>query len=135
MSEFVVEPWVNELGQTINPGDRVVAVGTSWKRTSIMTGEFEGVRYGDVFVYEDVKDANGETVMEERYGRQYPKRVGVTKRMITAVRVGQIPSRQWKYDHNAKKGEYINGFKKSTLPLMRVFKIDTPAAELSKVNL
>lgn len=136
MSEFVVEPWINELGQTINPGDQVVAVGTSWKRTKIMVGVFEGVRYGDVFTQEFVLDENGMRVLEEsRYGHKIAKRIGVTKRMITAVRVGQIPTRQYKYDYDTKTGAYVDGFKKSTLPLKRVFKIDTTAAEMSRVAL
>lgn len=135
MSEFVAEAWVNDLGQTINPGDAVVAVGTSYKTTNTTVGVFEGVRYGDINTYEQEIDADGNPVFYEWHGRQYPKNKLVIKRAVVAVRVGKIPVRRWKYDRNTRKGEHVDGFKTSTLPLKRVFKIDTTAAELSKVSL
>lgn len=40
---FVVESFVNSIGQTVNPGDDVVYVGSSWSNTSVNTGKFAGV--------------------------------------------------------------------------------------------
>lgn len=137
MSELVVEPWTNEFGQVINPGDEVIFAGTSWKQTRIRKGIFAGVRYADVYRSRIVKDANGNDVMEERYGRQYPKRESYTERAVVAVRVDQV-NRGFKYesgyDENNKyfykKTDEIN-YGVSTLPLKRVYKMDTSMADLA----
>lgn len=45
ISELVEEPFVNSIGQTINPGDTVVAVTTGYgHNVSTFTGVFKGVR-------------------------------------------------------------------------------------------
>lgn len=43
-SKLVVESFTNKIGQTLNPGDSVVAVTTGWHRVSVFTGKFAGVR-------------------------------------------------------------------------------------------
>jgi hypothetical protein len=138
MSELVVEPWTNEFGQVINPGDEVIFAGTSWKSTSIRKGIFGGVRYSDVSRYRDVKDADGNVVMEERYGRQLPKRERYTTREVVAVRVEQV-NRGHKYAYvtdpvtgknvYTKTNEVVYGV--STLPLKRVYKMDTSMVALA----
>jgi hypothetical protein len=45
ISELVEEPFVNSIGQTINPGDTIVAITTGYShRVSTFTGVFKGVR-------------------------------------------------------------------------------------------
>ena len=132
MSEFVEEDWVNELGQTISPGDKVIAIGTSYKTTNIMVGVFEGVRYDTWDTSEFVLDANGEKI---KGPHGYFERKIVSVRGVGSVRVGQIPTRRFKYDYVAKTGEWIDTVKKANLPLKRVFKIDTPVERLTKISL
>lgn len=138
MSELVVEPFTNEFGQVINPGDEVIFAGTSWKQTRIRKGIFAGVRYGLVTRSREVKDADGNTVMVEGYGgRMYPKRESYVTREIVAVRVEQV-NRGFKYDSGYdengkyfyKKTDKIN-YGVSTLPLKRVYKVDTSMAALA----
>jgi hypothetical protein len=138
MSELVVEPWTNEFGQVINPGDQVIFAGTSWKNTSIRKGVFGGVRYANVTKYRRVVDADGNPVMEtNRWGGQSQKTEYYTERAVVAVRVEKV-NRGFKYesgyDENGKyfykKTDEIN-YGVSTLPLKRVYKMDTSMADLA----
>jgi hypothetical protein len=140
MTEFVSEPWTNDLGQTINPGDEVIFAGTSWKQTTIRKGIFGGVRYGNVTRSFYVKDENGDFIKEdytERWsGKTYQrnKMESKTTREVVAVRVEKV-NRGFKYksyyDENGKyrheKTDEID-YGVSTLPLKRVYKIDTTLA-------
>lgn len=132
MSELVVEPFTNEFGQVINPGDEVIFAGTSWKNTSIRKGVFAGVRYADVRRYRPAVDANGNPIMEERWGRQYQKNEMYTERAIVAVRVEQVNrGRKYAYvDGKYTKTDEIH-YGVSTLPLKRVYKVDTSMAALA----
>ena len=138
MSELVVEPWTNEFGQTINPGDEVIFAGSSWKQTRIRKGIFGGVRYDNVSRYRDIKDADGNVVMEERYGRQYPKKERYTTREVVAVRVEKVNNGH-KYVHVTNPATGRKEYKKSdeihygvsTLPLKRVYKMDTSMSALA----
>lgn len=127
MSELVVESWTNAIGQTINPGDEVIYVGTGYGHSvSVNKGKFGGVRYGVVRRYRDKKDADGNVIMFERYGRQYPEREMYTTREPVAVRVEKVNrGKQYKYIDGkyTKTEEDIYGV--ATLPRMRVYKIDT----------
>lgn len=127
MSELVVESWTNAIGQTINPGDEVIYVGTGYGHSvSVNKGKFGGVRYADVRRYRDKKDADGNIIMYERYGGKYPKQEIYTTREPVAVRVEEV--------NRGRKYEYVNGkytqsgeihYGVATLPRMRVYKIDT----------
>lgn len=44
MSDLIVEPFTNHLGQTINPGDEVIAVGTSSHSVSVVKAVYDGFR-------------------------------------------------------------------------------------------
>lgn len=141
MSELVVEPWTNEFGQVINPGDQVIFAGTSWKNTSIRKGVFGGVRYDTVTKHRRVVDADGNPVMEtNRWGGESQKIEYYTERAVVAVRVEQV-NRGFKYesgyDENNKyfykKTDEIN-YGVSTLPLMRVYKMDTSMADLAGMS-
>lgn len=46
MSNFKAEPFTNEFGEVINPGDVVLYAATSWKSTSICRGVYEGCTHG-----------------------------------------------------------------------------------------
>ena len=47
VNRFVAEPFVNEFGETINPGDRVVYVTHSYKRVNMGKAWFDGVFKND----------------------------------------------------------------------------------------
>lgn len=127
MSELVVESWTNSIGQTINPGDEVIYVGTGYSHSvSVNKGVFAGVRYADVRRSRPVKDENGNIVMDERYGGRYPKQEIYTVREPVAVRVDKVNrGKQYKYIDGkyTKTEEDVYGV--ATLPRMRVYKIDT----------
>lgn len=132
MSELVVEPWTNAIGQTINPGDEVIYVGTGYGHSvSVKKGKFGGVRYADVRRYRPLKDADGNAIMDERYGGKYPKQEIYTSREPVAVRVEEV-NRGHKYTYGYdENGKYFSKesdeihYGVATLPRMRVYKIDT----------
>lgn len=137
MTELVVEPWTNEFGQVINPGEEVIFAGSSWKRTHISKGIFAGVRYADVTRTRYLKDENGQHIKEERKnaynGSTYfvNKSERVTTREVTAVRVDKV-NRGHKYayvDGKYTKTDEIQ-YGVSTLPLKRVYKMDTSMASM-----
>lgn len=105
VNRFSAEPFTNEFGQVINPGDPVIYAGSAWKSTRIRKAVFEGVYYGKNWRDE------GET--------------------IQAVRCGNIPTKKFvwdePYDRNKKdqKWHYEAGERKAILPLKRVYKLDT----------
>jgi hypothetical protein len=124
-TELVEEPFVNFIGQTINPGDKVVAVTTGYgHRVNIITGVFEGVR-----------------------------RTNSVKRTIVGSRIGGIPVKrtrvvytedgehaEMKYDYTTRKyipsGRRYNIIteltqRKSSLQRNRVFKVDTNLSEVT----
>lgn len=132
MSEFVVEPFTNEFGQVINPGEEVIFAGSSWNQTYIRKGVFAGVRYDNVTRTNYLKDENGELIKEEiksSYGGSTYYRYkseSVTTREVVAVRVEKV--------NRGKKWGYVDGkytmsdedhYGVSTLPLKRVYKLDT----------
>lgn len=136
-TELVIEPFINEFGQTINPGDEVIFAGTSWKQTRINKGIFAGVRYGNVTRTHYLKDENGQYIKEERKnaynGSTYfvNKTERVTSREVVAVRVEKV-NRGHKYayvDGKYTKTDEVQ-YGVSTLPLKRVYKIDTSMASL-----
>jgi hypothetical protein len=141
MSELVVEPWTNDIGQTINPGDEVIFAGTSWKQTYIRKGVFAGVRYADVTRTQYLKDENGNYIKEERTNAYNDttyfvnKIETVTTREVVAVRVEKVNrGKKWIYND---AGKYVQSeedvYGVSTLPLKRVYKIDTSLAAAHKV--
>lgn len=143
MSELVVEPWTNEFGQVINPGDEVIFAGTSWKRTSISKGIFGGVRYDNVTRTEYLTDESGRYIKEDYVDRwsgktyQRNKTKTSTTREVVAVRVEKV-NRGFKYncgyDENGKyratKTDEIN-YGVSTLRLKRVYKMNTSMSTLA----
>ena len=124
-TELVEEPFVNSIGQTINPGDKVVAVTTGYgHRVNIITGVFEGVRrlntgtkrivgsrIGGVPVKRNrvVYTEDGENI-EQRYDYQNRKMVPTGRRYNIITEVTQ---------------------RKSSLQQNRVFKVDTNLSEVT----
>lgn len=138
MSELVVESWNNEFGQTINPGDEVIYAGTSWKRTTMRKGIFAGVRYGNVTRTNYLKDSDGNYIKEEKInsynGKPYTvnKSERVTTREVVAVRVDKVKrGRKWGYvDGKYQKLDEVL-YSTATLPLMRVYKLNTSLDDLA----
>lgn len=123
VNEFVSWSFTNELGQTLNPGDSVVAVTTGYGHSvKVITGKFEGV----------YRSPNGQ---------------------IKGTRIGNVPTKvqvkeyaedgkyeEGKYDPNVRKyvrtGKRYNlipkvHYRKSSLQRNRVFKIETPLKEIT----
>lgn len=137
MSDLRAEPWTNSIGQVINPGDYVVAVSKSTGTVGISTGKFAGVRYGQVRKAFPVLDAEGNQVIVESYGHKYPKMELRLVEAIIGVSITDVPTSMYKNvaaPGEPYKYEKVIRMGKSTLPRMRVFKIDTPASELTKIN-
>jgi hypothetical protein len=139
MSELVVEPFVNEFGQVINPGDEIIFVGTSWKQTQIRKGVFGGVHYDMKYNSRDMKDADGNVVMETTpWGVTRQKRENYLERGVVSVRVEKVNrGPKWGYVDNPetgkreykKTGEIDYGI--STLPLKRVYRMDTSLVDMT----
>lgn len=125
MTDLVAEAFTNEFGQTIQPGDEVVYVGTGYGHsTSVNRGKFAGVYYGTGISY--VRNENGQYFRDENGNVKYE-----TKRYVKAVRVDSVPSK--KYDYKTR--QYSDTLRCAILPLKRVYKIDMPLAEMSGKHL
>ena len=125
MADLVAEAFTNELGQTIQPGDEVVYVGTGYGHSvRVRTGKFAGVYYDVGRHY--LKDEKGGYIRDE-HGR--PKHE--MKQYVKAVRVDGIPSK--KYDYKAR--QYTDTIRCAILPLKRVYKIDMPMKQLAGTHL
>ena len=139
MSELVIEPFKNEFDQVINPGEEVIFAATAWKSTTIRKGVFGGVHYGLVYKSREVKDADGNVVMETTpWGSTRPKRESYRERVIVSVRVDKVNrGRTWGYVTNAETGkkEYKPSdeiqYSVSTLPLKRVYKLNTSMVDMA----
>ena len=125
MADMVAEAFTNEFGQTIQPGDEVVYVGTGYGHSvSVNRGKFAGVYYTTRRVY--LKDEKGKYIKDENGNTKFE-----TKEVVKAVRVDNVPRRVWTYDYTARKGEHVDKLGCAVLPLKRVYKIDMPLAEMS----
>lgn len=128
VSKLVVEPFKNELGQTINPGDKVMAVTTGYGHTvDIITGVFEGVRR-----HNTSNNITGTSL------KDVP--VHYVEREYCDNGEHEETSYDWKTYKSVPTGRRYNLIKKvntrkSTLQLNRIFRLDTPAVELGKVRL
>lgn len=142
MTELVIEPFVNEFGQKIEPGEVVLFAGSSYKSTAIRKGIFKGVRYDDVIRTEYVKDENGEYVKEEKTdwrGSKYFQHKTLTKktREVVAVVIEKVNrGKKWQWvDTPEGKRDYVKTdediFSTSTLPLKRVYKYSTPLSDMA----
>lgn len=96
LSEFRKVPFVNSIGQTVNPGDSVVAIKSSWSRTKSEVCEFLGI---------NVRNVNGSEI-------------------IVSVAVLNKNKSVWKYNYETGKGDYITRDIVSTLVRKRVVKIE-----------
>ena len=124
-TELVEEPFVNSIGQTINPGDKVVAVTTGYgHRVNIITGVFEGVRRTN-----SVK----RTIVGSRIG-------GIPVKRTRAVYTEDGENIEQRYDYQTRKmvptGRRYNIItevtqRKSSLQRNRVFKVDTNLSEVT----
>jgi len=129
MADMVAEAFTNEFGQTIQPGDEVVYVGTGYGHsTRVNRGKFAGVYYATGRVA--LRDENGNYIRDEKGNSKFE-----TKQYVNAVRVDGVPRKTWEYDYNTKKGGYIDRLGCAILPLKRVYKIDTTMKEFSGKNL
>jgi hypothetical protein len=134
LNTFSAESFINDIGQTLQPGDKVVAVTTGYgHRVSVFEGVFEGVYRG-------------------------PSYVGSDKQQISGTRIGQIPvtyndrefvedgveeeivykgyNRETRRYESEKTGRRYNlvkkvKYRKSSLQRNRVFRIDTALTKVT----
>jgi hypothetical protein len=99
--DFSAEPFTNQFGQVINPGDKVMFIATQYKRTYSAIGTYEGVNRNEVYNY----NSREKTIK------------------ITSVRVGGIPSSRFCYDKKSKTYDRVDVIRTTTLPLKRIFKL------------
>jgi hypothetical protein len=101
VNTFKPDSFINKFGQTINPGDQVIYVGSGYAhKITVNAGIFEGVYIGEKYDWTTKQKS--------------PQVVG--------VRIGQI----FHYEDEGKKY-----YRKAVLPLMRVFKINTTMEEFA----
>lgn len=132
VNTFVAESFTNSIGQTLQPGDKVVAVTTGYGHSvSVFEGVFEGV----------YRNPSNDNVVGTRVG-QVP--VTWNERVFAEDGEDEETKFQYKYDANGRYAgfEYVPTgkrynlvtyvrYRKSSLRRNRVFKIDTT---LSKVK-
>ena len=129
VNKFVSESFTNDLGQTLQPGDDVVFVTTGYgHNVRIETGKFEGV-------YRNLKNEN---IAGTRIGT-----VPVHTHEIVYAEDGEHEEFDWGSWDNEKRRYVVNPtgkrynripvvkYRKSSLQLNRVFKIETPLAKVS----
>ena len=87
INQFVSEPFVTELGQTINPGDRVAYVTYGYKQVRMRKAWFDGV----------FKDNAGNVVLTRVRGIRDTK----------SVEIGEVKTWSYRhYDRNSR--EYVD---------------------------
>lgn len=129
MADLVAEAYTNEFGQTIQPGDEVVYVGTGYSHsTRVNRGKFAGVYYSTRRVY--LKDEKGGYLRDEKGNAKFEM-----KQYVKAVRVDSVPRKTWKYDYTTKTGQHVDHLGCAILPRKRVYKIEMPLAEMSGKHL
>jgi hypothetical protein len=134
VNKFSAESFTNSIGQTLQPGDKVVAVTTGYGHSvSVFEGVFEGVYRG-------------------------PSYYGSDKQQISGTRIGQIPvtydeqefaddgaheekiykgydqkTRTSVYEKTGRRYNLIEKvkYRKSSLQRNRVFKIDTTLTKVT----
>lgn len=125
MADLVAEAFTNELGQTIQPGDEVVYVGTGYGHSvRVRTGKFAGVYYSIGRHY--LKDENGQYIRDEKGNVKHEM-----KQYVKAVRVDGVSSKS--YDYKARK--YVDKTRCAILPLKRVYKIDMAMKDIAGKSL
>lgn len=117
---FVVEPFVNKIGQTINPGDRVAYVTIGYnKRVHQGTGWFEGV-------YKDPD--NGKVALTRIRGIKTKKTVATGKVITERYKdwdYSTIPAKlvDAEYTYNETVVVDCEPYGKTNLQCHRMFKI------------
>jgi hypothetical protein len=99
-ADFRVEPFVNQFGQVLKPGDEVIYAGTGWKSTRFGKGKFAGVYYGWGWQSDNTKPS--------------------------AIKIENVPYRNFIWDSVTKTGYHEDAFRHAVLPLKRAFRLDTP---------
>ena len=121
MADLVAEAFTNEFGQTIQPGDEVVYVGTGYGHsTRVNRGKFAGVYYATGRTY--LRDEKGAYLRDEKGNAKFEM-----KQYVKAVRVDGVPSKTYDY----KTRQYSDTLRCAILPLKRVYKVDMPLVEMS----
>lgn len=126
VNTFVADSFTNSIGQTLQPGDKVVAVTTGYGHSvSVFEGIFEGV----------YRSPQNDKVVGTRVGTIPVK---WNERVFTEDGEHEEEKFQYKYDQNGRYAgyEYVKTgrrynlvpnvrYRKSSLQRNRVFKIDT----------
>jgi hypothetical protein len=129
MSEVFKEQFTNSIGQTINPGDKVVCFTTGWNDPNVYTGVFVGVR----------KVRNSWSRKDEV--KAVIEQIPLTLTKTIFCDDGEHEELTYRFDR--AKGDYVKEptgrrynlekvetFRKSTLQRNRVFFADTPFKEV-----
>lgn len=113
VNTFCVESFKNSFEQEVKPGDKVVFAATSWKRTRLEEGIFNGVN----------KNKSGQ-IQSVRVSYPIIKRVPNGKTEPTTYQRYNYQTRKYEeITYNRMLFDEVPGTGHSTLQLMRVFKI------------
>lgn len=113
VNTFCVESFKNGFEQEVKPGDKVVFAATSWKRTRLEEGIFNGVN----------KNKSGQ-IQSVRVSYPIIKRVPNGKTEPTTYQRYNYQTRKYEeVTYNRMLFDEVPGTGYSTLQLMRVFKI------------
>jgi hypothetical protein len=102
--KFEAKPFINHIGQTINPGDQVIfVVTTKWTSNPLKKGIFAGVFLGEERRYDNI---HGDYI---------------TKTVVKGTRITDVPHYSYKDDNNLIKEVK----RTSVTQLNYVYKVDT----------
>lgn len=129
MSTLVAEPFTNNIGQTLHPGDEVVVVTTGrCNSVNVFTGKFAGVRFdkrnGKMVgtTVSDIPVTYNERVFSENGSIEEEKYLG-----------WHSVERRYLYEKTGRRYDLVPKarYRKSCLQRNRVYKIDTPLNKAS----
>jgi hypothetical protein len=113
VNTFHAETFINKFNQEVNPGDKIVFAATAWKNTRLKEGVYDGVN----------KNKSGE-VQSVRVSYPKTKYVPNGKTQPTTHHRYNYQTRKYEdYTYNRPLYDAVPGIGRSTLQLMRIFKI------------
>jgi cystathionine beta-lyase/cystathionine gamma-synthase len=135
VNKFSAESFTNSIGQTLQPGDKVVAVTTGYGHSvSVFEGVFEGVYRGPSYYGSDKQQISGTRISQipVTYNEQEFVEDGVEEEKV--YKGYNRDTRQYEYEKTGRRYNWVKKvkYRKSSLQRNRVFKVDT---ELTKVTI
>lgn len=133
VNTFVEEPFRNDIGQTLNPGDKVVCVTTGYgHQVSVFQGVFEGTYRGNRYDKGKIVGTRVGQVPVVRGERVYGENGEHEETKYTSKYDEKGRYIGYSYEPTGRRYNivYHTKYRKSALRLNRVYKIDTNVLDM-----